>query len=291
MDKAHKTYQKPAGIKYTDMAIYIDKHSYDENRSEEVDALIYEYLYHLVYALSLKKNYFKNYQDYDSFACYGAMRVFSRLINKNQFREEKPLKKIKSVLNYIKSVLYAFKTDYQKENYVEILNPELGTGTFQLQEDINDSIQSSYSYNKEEDVKELLTQGFEIIKKIVYNTPYKNTPEIRHKLELSLLLSFINSFTLPPRKESNLINRTSKAKPIINKIQTYYNDINQKSVVLWHLNKSMTDYVKLLYNKFKLKILYNIMDIQSSYKLDDGTLKAIKDSVYQVEEDLMEVEY
>ena len=176
MDKAHKTYQKPAGIKYTDMAIYIDKHSYDENRSEEVDALIYEYLYHLVYALSLKKNYFKNYQDYDSFSCYGAMRVFSRLINKNQFREEKPLKKIKSVLNYIKSVLYAFKTDYQKENYVEILNPELGTDTFQLQEDINDSIQSSYSYNKEEDVKELLTQGFEIIKKIVYNTPYKNTP-------------------------------------------------------------------------------------------------------------------
>lgn len=290
MEKVHKTYQKPAGIKYTDMAIYIDKHAYDENRSEEVDALIYEYLYHLVYALSLKKNYFKNYQDYDSFACYGATKVFTRLINKNQFRDKKPLKKIKSVLNYIKSILYAYKTDYQSENYAEVLNPEYGVDTIKLQEDINDSIENDYS-QKLEDIQELLVNNFEIIKKIVNNTPYKKLPEIKHNLELSLLITFANNFILPKTKELTLKKRTDLAKSILKKLKIYYEALPQKSTVLWHLNKSMADYVKLLYNKFKLKILYNIMDIQSSYKLDDGTLKAIKDSVYQVEEDSMEVEY
>lgn len=290
MDKVHKTYQKPAGIKYTDMAIYIDKHAYDENRSEEVDALIYEYLYHLVYALSLKKNYFKNYQDYDSFACYGATKVFTRLINKNQYRDKKPLKKIKSVLNYIKSILYAYKTDYQSENYAEVLNPEYGVDTIKLQEDINDSIENDYS-QKLEDIQELLVNNFEIIKKIVNNTPYKKLPEIKHDLELSLLITFANNFILPKTKELTLKKRTDLAKSILKKLKIYYEALPQKSTVLWHLNKSMADYVKLLYNKFKLKILYNIMDIQSSYKLDDGTLKAIKDSVYQVEEDSMEVEY
>lgn len=290
MDKVHKTYQKPAGIKYTDMAIYIDKHAYDENRSEEVDALIYEYLYHLIYALSIKKNYFKNYQDYDSFACYGATKVFTRLINKNQYRDKKPLKKIKSVLNYIKSILYAYKTDYQSENYAEVLNPEYGVDTIKLQEDINDSIENDYS-QKLEDIQELLVNNFEIIKKIVNNTPYKKLPEIKHDLELSLLITFANNFILPKTKELTLKKRTDLAKSILKKLKIYYEALPQKSTVLWHLNKSMADYVKLLYNKFKLKILYNIMDIQSSYKLDDGTLKAIKDSAYQVEEDLMEVEY
>lgn len=290
MDKAHKTYQKPAGIKYTDMAIYIDKHAYDENRSEEVDALIYEYLYHLIYALSIKKNYFKNYQDYDSFACYGATKVFTRLINKNQYRDKKPLKKIKSVLNYIKSILYAYKTDYQSENYAEVLNPEYGVDTIKLQEDINDSIENDYSH-KLEDIQELLVNNFDIIKKIVDNTPYKKLPKIKHDLELSLLITFANNFILPKTKELTLKKRTDLAKSTLKKLKIYYEALPQKSIILWHLNKSMTDYVKLLYNKFKLKILYNIMDIQSSYKLDDGTLKAIKDSAYQVEEDLMEVEY
>lgn len=290
MEKVHKTYQKPAGIKYTDMAIYIDKHAYDENRSEEVDALIYEYLYHLVYALSIKKNYFKNYQDYDSFACYGATKVFTRLINKNQYRDKKPLKKIKSVLNYIKSILYAYKTDYQSENYAEVLNPEYGVDTIKLQEDINDSIENDYSH-KLEDIQELLVNNFEIIKKIVDNTPYKKLPEIKHDLELSLLITFANNFILPKNKELTLKKRTELAKSTLKKLKIYYEAVPQKSIILWHLNKSMTDYVKLLYNKFKLKILYNIMDIQSSYKLDDGTLKAIKDSAYQVEEDSMEVEY
>ena len=37
-------YKKPKGVKYTDMAIYVDKHVYEDDCDDE---MIFQYLYHL----------------------------------------------------------------------------------------------------------------------------------------------------------------------------------------------------------------------------------------------------
>lgn len=49
------TFNKPANLKYTDLAIYIDANAYKIKNTGEypgVESKIYEYLYHLIYALS-----------------------------------------------------------------------------------------------------------------------------------------------------------------------------------------------------------------------------------------------
>ena len=49
------TYQKDPKITYNQMAMYIDENIYKENNNE---ALIYEYMYHIIYMLSKHYRYF-----------------------------------------------------------------------------------------------------------------------------------------------------------------------------------------------------------------------------------------
>ena len=79
-------YEKPKDVTYTQMAIYIDQHAYDENQSEEKDNLIFEYLYHLIEMLAYKAKFFTRNQYYNDFALYVASSVFMRLKNPKQFQ-------------------------------------------------------------------------------------------------------------------------------------------------------------------------------------------------------------
>jgi len=97
-----KLFTKPAGMKYTDMCIYIDKHMHDPDRDNET---IFKYIYLLASMLASKARYFYNADEYDDFAYYFACSVFKRMADDNK-------NKIKSVLNYMKSVIYFRKTDY-----------------------------------------------------------------------------------------------------------------------------------------------------------------------------------
>jgi hypothetical protein len=89
---------------------------YREDLSEDEDKLIFEYLYHLIEMLAYKAKFFSRYQYYEDFALYAASDIFIRLKNPKQFEYDgngnPKLKKIKSILNYIKAVLYAKKVDF-----------------------------------------------------------------------------------------------------------------------------------------------------------------------------------
>ena len=58
-------YKKPKGVKYTDMAIYIDNHIYSEDCDDD---LVFQYLYHLVNMFAYKHKFFNRAEYYDDFS-------------------------------------------------------------------------------------------------------------------------------------------------------------------------------------------------------------------------------
>ena len=145
------TFIKQPGLKYTTMAIYIDEHIHEvveEGKHPEIESKIFEYLYHIIYALSYKAMFFKNFEDYDTFALTSAAQLYMSMIkkfkNKGQIIRGKEVVPIKSCLNFIKSVLFPLKVNYQKENFVDILNPEVNQDTSILNENLRNKIQFQY---------------------------------------------------------------------------------------------------------------------------------------------------
>jgi len=71
--------------------------------------------------LARKGKYFNKSQYYDDFATYLATQVFFRIKNPKQFDDTQRMKKIKSILNYLKSILYPRKVSFEQEYYSQIL--------------------------------------------------------------------------------------------------------------------------------------------------------------------------
>lgn len=61
------------------MAIEVDKMMYSKDCDDE---LMFQYLYHLAYILSVKGRYFTSMTHYDNFAIEVATRVYLRIKNK-----------------------------------------------------------------------------------------------------------------------------------------------------------------------------------------------------------------
>ena len=80
----------------------------------------FTYMYLLAYMLSCKAKYFKNIDDYDGFAYFLAYSTYSRYQDKNK-------KPIKSVLNYMKSIMYFRKLTYDRETFCEVIDPVYNT--------------------------------------------------------------------------------------------------------------------------------------------------------------------
>ena len=116
--------RKSFDIRPVDMCIYIDNHIYEPDFDPEK---IFNYLYNLFYTLSIKKRFFNNEKDYDNYSLYAATEVYLRLTNKKQFLPEgdpRKLKKIKSILNYIKHTMYPIKVTYQSKEYSNIFKSD-----------------------------------------------------------------------------------------------------------------------------------------------------------------------
>lgn len=125
--------RKKFKVRPVDMCIYIDENIYKPDHDVQK---IFEYLQCLFYSLSMKKRYFNTEYDYEQYSLYGATQVYLRLTNDKQFLEDedKKLPRVKSVLNYIKNVLYPFKVNYQKDTFNEVYKEEY------LGAEINDQI-------------------------------------------------------------------------------------------------------------------------------------------------------
>ena len=272
------TFEKPKDVRYVDMAIYIDEHAYLEDAD---DNIIYEYLYHLINMLAHKRNFFKSVKYYDEFAIRTATRVYYRLKNPAQFELDEngqpKMKKIKSVLNYIKNILYPAKVDYEQEEYAQVTNYGLDD------EAANDEImkfremlvESVDALNKLEFTL-CLGDCTKTVKAFLKTIPYKYGSVKWTNIYISCLLSFLNSVTLS-NQNLEKINSYSDEQ-ISNRLDALdkaYIEENSDYVILWHLDGSMYNYIFTLVKKIKHLIARDLSLSLDTYIPSENSMKNI----------------
>lgn len=270
------TYNKPPNMTYVAMCIYFDNNMYKSDRD---DNLLYQYLYHICYMLACKSKYFKNYDDYDTFALYASSRIYLRYPSKDVCESTSPEKRYISILNYTKKTLYPLKVDYQKENFAQIYSYKNDDSVDNFINITKESIQQDYSHGLEESIIDTLKLLPSIIKNRIKETPYKNDVMMSKKLYMSCLLTFINSMTLS-RDKLDKIRRKSdynaREELFIKSIQREKTD----ATMTWHLDDSYKDYIKILTNKIRRDIDNDINETQISFSLSESELEGIMASAF-----------
>ena len=160
-------------------------------------------MYLLAYMLASKAKYFRNIADYDGFAYFLAYSTYSRY-------KDKTKKQVKSVLNYMKSIMYFRKLTYDRETFCEVINPEYNTN-WDEDKYRNEQIYSIESNNRTHLIQSNLDEIFYDIPKIVYENIPKvyNNIVIKKNIYKSVLLSLICSYTLPQENQIKLQEKIS----------------------------------------------------------------------------------
>ncbi len=258
-------YKKPSNMKYTDMCQYIDANVpklANPGEYPEIEGTIYNYLWLLVKALAIKKCMFKKFEDYDGYAFYAATRLFLALrknyLNQGKVIKGKQIKPIKSCLNYTKALLYPMKIEYQRETFKEIIEEEFVSKKFdafayeaQLKSEARDS--SDVSAQLKMYLRDVLSQRNGILDELLKKSPFGCSTAEYKNLKISILLNSINILQ-------------TKKKLVVT---------DQQSIILWHLPKNMTNYVKILVKEFFTAIKLEIMDCCKEACPTEDTLNAI----------------
>lgn len=225
------------GMRIVDMSKYIDDNVYKENLSEEEKNLIYKYLYFIVYSISKAHNYLHYEKDYDDFSLYFAEWLYFRLIN-----NEDNLPPIVSIKNYVDHVVHLRIIRWQSSDKYKILfdtyddDGKLVTNSLDSKmcvDQIREELNNSNTVLICEDIKKEISHLPRLIDEIVEHTQYKLDKAMRHRLSVSLLLSFINA---------------SKGK---------------NEIVLWHLSPTLKDYVTVLLNRVRRTFVDNVNYLRS----------------------------
>lgn len=257
-------WKKPNGLRYVDLAIYVDEHMTDiaePGKYPEVENTVYNYLWLLVKALAIKKGMFENFEDYDPFAFHAANRLFFAL-RKNQWNQGKVIKgkeirPIKSCLNYMKKLMYPMKVEFQNETFREVMSEAYTSKKFDSYA-FTESLKNQIIFT-ESAITDLIKQlkftingCGKLIDKILNKSPFgANTVEYR-RIKISLLLNCY--FTLQAGKKLN---------------------VEPAAVVLWKLPKSMGSYVRILLREFYTELKTEIIgDYQEAFpNISDTELK------------------
>lgn len=260
------TYNKPHNITYTDMCIWIDNNMYKDDCD---DAKLYEYLYHIINMFARKNSYFSNAHYYDDFALSSASRLFMRI-------KDLRLTKIKSILNYIKTVIYPYKVDFEKDNYVNntedsaiIYTEESALGTNLLEEiDFFDKIEFNYT----------LQNISNLIHSYLLKIPQKLNSSEWSNIYLSCMLTLLNEFTISGN------NKLSKSNISDKELHNLYLTAYNEEPVVYHLDKSYGAYIKVLVNELKNVISKNLSIEQHSQISAESALKSIIIASMELEE-------
>lgn len=266
------TYRKDSKLRYVDMAIYIDREIKNPDCDEEK---CFEYMYQLFYILSVKGRMFQTASDYDNYALYGATQLFLRY--RKEREPDSKLKPIKSCLNYIKKILYPLKVNYQKSNFFQVFQEGALGGNApttltdakvaEARKLTDDLLKAEYKY--------YLTQLPSTVEHVLRESPYSNNPVMMHNLYISCLLTLLKMITMSNKNRAKLDNKEARCLPTTDLMDKIYVEESQDDVVVYHLEKSMRNYVKLLVNRCKGEIAHDLRYIVGSYELSDSIVKEI----------------
>lgn len=224
-------------MRIVDMSKYIDENVYREDLTDDEKNLIYKYLYFIVYSIAKAHKYLHYEKDYDNFALYFAEWLYFRLIS-----NEDNLPPIISIKNYVDKVLYLRIIRWQQSDKDELLfdtydddgnlvanSLDTKSCATQMCEDLN----MANSYLVRENIKKEIMQLPQLIDNIVEHTQFRLDKGMKHRLSISVLLSFIN---------------------IMN---------GKDEIILWHLSPSLKDFIKVLLNRVRRSFVDNVNYLRS----------------------------
>ena len=260
------TYKRNPNVSFTDMCIYIDKHIYQDNPDVEK---CYEYMYHIFYSLAVKGRFFNSAKDYDEYALYGATRLFLRYQKRN-------LNVIKSVLNYVKRILYPTKVEYQAQTFNEVFKQD-------VEEDVAKVLHDNMTAKARAQKNELMRIEFEYylkriqqpIQEFLKQTPYANDVVMLHNIYLSCLLSILNSVTMTEINKARIKNKQSKGLSIDNLLEEIYREERKDSIILYNLDKKLYNYISTLVNKIYAIIREDLCYLLRTNEPSDAILQGI----------------
>ena len=242
--------------------------------------------------LACKSKYFHNFEDYDKFSIYVATTVYMRII-KGRLRPKKTVNedgtitvepgKLKSILNYLKNVLYVLKILYQQETFNEVVavDPSKIDGSYQLWAS---SLEYSLGCQGNEERKQLeivedINELPNIIQEVINETPYKTDKLMSKRLYTSCLLTILKSITLSKVSKDKLAGVSEIGGKHDEVLVKLLSKERASSVTLWKLPDSMRDYVEMLTNKIREKLTINICATASDYEIDEFELDNIMKSM------------
>lgn len=263
------TYNKPDTISYTDMAIWIDTNAYSDDVDDQT---LYEYLYHLSCMLANQNSYFKCARDYDEFSLFSASRLFTRLRNKKQFEKDLTglykLPKIKSILNYIKKVIYPYKVDFELEFRLEDkCSTRVDIGSF----DLSNTLVEYTSLFSSIEFAVTVGQVSSIVKSYLKKIPIKRNSCEWVNIYLSCLLTLLDEVTLPV-KELKIAENLNDSPELLDKM---YSIQRKRDPILIHLPDSMKNYISTLVNELRHVVASELSWKLSTYITPQDTVKSL----------------
>lgn len=261
-----KLFVKPTNIRYVDMCIWIDENFYKEDCDYNK---AYTYMWLLAYMLAAKQKYFKTQSDYEEFASMLAYSTYQRMMNKKK-------SKIKSVLNYMKSVLYFRKCAFDVQKQQRIVDPKFDDWDYVgYVEECKESYDISNRERLFEGVVETLKSVPSIIKRNIPRVFKTNKDEYKN-IYISCLLSLLNKITLPSAYEDKLNTKLDNS-PTFNEVK-YYKKYLDDNIILWHLPDSMEVVVMTVLNKVNRCIVEEISQLSNDIKISEEDFNGIMSS-------------
>ena len=267
-------FSKPKNLKYTDMCIYVDSIIEKESPSESELNTCFEYIYHIGFMLAHKHKYFNKSFYYEEFALFLATEIMYRLFFNPKLKQldedgNPKLSKIKSVLNYTKSIIYGRKVLFEQQNYSQQLLKQSDNSNF------------SYTYNedlyktlKDTDVELYFSSLSKTVKHIVYeNNFYKSDKLLMKNIYLSCLLTVLNGLTFSSSDKEKFYSTYSSIDSKYRLLGRLYAKNREDSVILYHLSNKYKDYIKVLSNKIYKQIKEDLTELSAqSFALTDDVI-------------------
>lgn len=244
------------------MAIAIDKMAYSDNCD---DNLLFQYLYHLSVMLASKAKYFKTAEQYDEFGIFLASSAYFRLKNpkQNELLPNRTYKmtKIKSILNYLKVILYPRKVAFEQLNYSQVNTKYTSDNVDPLSGyTFVDHLSDSAVELQKVDFRCCLGNIPQTIREFLKKIPYKYESIVWYNIYVSCLLSFLNCITLTNHDKNKLqkaIYNQNDHSILINMLEKQSDDF----VILYKLDDSMKDYIRILVMQLKKLIAKDLSGI------------------------------
>ena len=260
-------YSKDYDKKYTTMCMEFDEEFYSGHRDDDK---LFKYMYLVFYMLACKSGYFRDFRDFDKYAQYAAKTIYQRYLKK-----EKNGIRIKSLLNYAKSCKGHLKTDYQKEEFQEVTQKDdadvSAYGIAYRQEIQNEYTQS----DMQEEIEDSISNIKKIFYDVIHNYKYTKNEVEEKNLYISCLLTMISSITLRDTALKKLDSKSQDSATMSEYLLKQFQKEREEEPILWQLDESYKDIIKLLVNKIRVEMSEEINSIRSSYTLPDDIIDSI----------------